>query len=137
MFKTMGSAPLTEIPLKGEYAKHDFERSARLFDIPYSQPETFPISTVAAARAMLYAQHHTPEKAVGLAKRLYRAYFAEGKNIGEQENVLALAAEEGIDKQKLANGIGQDDIKHTPKTIGGDAIRRETRRHANLERQNT
>src|SRR3546814_6861230 len=61
MFKTMGSAPLTEIPLKGEYAKHDFERSARLFDIPYSQPETFPISTVAAARAMLYAQHNTEE----------------------------------------------------------------------------
>jgi len=33
MFKETGMAPLTEIPLKGEYSKRDFARSARFHGI--------------------------------------------------------------------------------------------------------
>ncbi|MFW7343738.1 2-hydroxychromene-2-carboxylate isomerase [Pollutimonas sp. H1-120] len=124
LFKTMGSAPLTDIPLKGKYALHDFERSARLFGIPYSQPKDFPIGTVAAARAVLYLQRSAPEKAVDFIKRLYRAYFVEGRNIGESETMLALAAEEGIDTAELANGIAQEETKNLLKKAVSDAMER-------------
>ncbi len=124
LFKAMGSAPLTEIPLKGKYALHDFERSARLSGIPYSQPKEFPIGTVAAARAVLYLQRDTPEKAVEFAKRLYRGYFAEGRNISEPDTVLALAAEEGIDAAELANGIAQEETKNLLKKAVSDAMER-------------
>ncbi len=124
MFKTMGSAPLIDIPLKGKYALHDFERCANLFDVPYTQPESFPISTVAAARAVLYVQQSAPEKAVDLAKRLYRAYFSEGRNIGEPDTVLAVAAEAGIDASDLADGISREATKALLKDAVAQAMER-------------
>jgi 2-hydroxychromene-2-carboxylate isomerase len=124
MFKAMGSAPLSEIPLKGKYALHDFERSARLFAIPYIQPKEFPIGTVAAARATLYLQQSAPESAADFAKRIYRAYFAEGRDIGKADTVLALAAEAGLDKQDLANGMAQESIKNQLKESVADAMAR-------------
>jgi len=51
IFKVSGQAPLVSYPLKGAYALHDFERAAREHKTPYTQPDPFPVSTVAAARA--------------------------------------------------------------------------------------
>jgi len=122
MFKAMGSAPLSEIPLKGKYALHDFERSARLFGIPYAQPKEFPIGTVAAARAVLYLQRNTPEKAADFAKRIYRGYFAEGRDIGQPDTVLALAEEAGLDRSELANGMALEEVKDQLKKSVADAM---------------
>ena len=91
-FKTTGAAPLPTIPLKGDYAKRDFLRSARFYNVPFRLPDPFPISTVAACRAF----YGSPEdKQVPLAKALYKAYFADGVNVGEAENVLKVAASVG------------------------------------------
>jgi 2-hydroxychromene-2-carboxylate isomerase len=91
-FKATGAAPLPTIPLKGEYAKRDFLRSARFYNVPFRLPDPFPISTVSACRAF-YA---SPEdRQVALAKALYKAYFADGVNVGEADNVLRVAASVG------------------------------------------
>jgi 2-hydroxychromene-2-carboxylate isomerase len=124
MFKAMGSAPLSEIPLKGKYSLHDFERSARLFGIPYAQPNEFPIGTVAAARAVLYLQQSAPEEAVDFAKRIYRAYFAEGRDIGKPDTVLALAEEAGLDAPDLSRGMAQEATKDQLKKSVADALAR-------------
>jgi 2-hydroxychromene-2-carboxylate isomerase len=92
-FKATGAAPLPTIPLKGEYAKRDFLRSARFYNVPFRLPDPFPISTVAACRAF-YALSNEEER-VKLAKALYKAYFADGVNVGEAENVLKVAASVG------------------------------------------
>ncbi|HEV3007711.1 MAG TPA: DsbA family protein, partial [Burkholderiales bacterium] len=88
-FKATGSVPLPSIPLKGDYAKRDFLRSARFHDVAFRLPEPFPIPTVAACRAFYGSPE---EKRVPLAKALYRAYFADNVNIGEADNVLKVAA---------------------------------------------
>jgi 2-hydroxychromene-2-carboxylate isomerase len=124
MFKLMGSAPLTEIPLKGDYARRDFARSASLFGIPYVHPEPFPIATVSAARAVLYVQQQDKPKAAELAKQLYHAYFAEGRNISSLEVVLAVAEASGIDAQDLAGGINKEETKALLKTEVNQAIER-------------
>jgi len=92
-FKATGSGPLPGIPLKGEYAKRDFLRSARFHDVPFRLPEPFPISTVSACRAF-YAS--PAEKQIPLAKALLRAYFADNVNIGEADHVLKVAAALGL-----------------------------------------
>ena len=91
-FKATGSGPLPSIPLKGDYARRDFLRSARFHGVSFRLPDAFPVSTVAACRA-LYALKNDQVK---LAKALYRAYFADGVNIGEAENVLKIAASLGL-----------------------------------------
>jgi 2-hydroxychromene-2-carboxylate isomerase len=92
-FKATGAAPLPQIPLKGAYAKRDFERSARFHGVQFRIPEPFPVSTVAACRAF-YSLSDDKEQ-VKLAKALYRAYFVDNLNIGEPENVIKVAASVG------------------------------------------
>ena len=91
-FKATGAVPLPTIPLKGEYAKRDFLRSARYHGVAFRLPDPFPISTVAACRAF----YGSPaDNQIPLAKALYKAYFADGVNVGEAENVLKVAASLG------------------------------------------
>ena len=47
VFKITGTAPLVEIPMKGEYSKRDFSRSARLHKVTYAHPGKFPIGILA------------------------------------------------------------------------------------------
>ena len=92
-FKVTGGKPLPEWPLKGEYSKRDMVRSARFYDVPFKLPAPFPVGTVSACRAF-YA---TPkDKQPTLAKALYRAYFVDGLNIGETDNVLKVASKLGL-----------------------------------------
>ena len=88
-FKVSGVQPLVNVPLKGEYSKRDFLRSARFYEVPFRVPDPFPISTLHACRAF-YATGDSAQ-AVRLAKALYKAYFADNVNIGEADNVLKIA----------------------------------------------
>jgi 2-hydroxychromene-2-carboxylate isomerase len=93
-FKATGAAPLPSIPLKGDYAKRDFLRSARFHDVQFRLPDPFPISTVAACRA--FYSLNTEADQVKLAKALFQAYFVDNVNIGEAENVLKVAGNIGL-----------------------------------------
>jgi 2-hydroxychromene-2-carboxylate isomerase len=93
-FKATGAAPLPSIPLKGEYAKRDFLRSARFHDVPFRIPGQFPISTLHACRAFYAAPDSA--QAVRLAKALYKAYFVDNVHIGEADNVLKVAGSLGL-----------------------------------------
>ncbi|MDQ5850010.1 MAG: DsbA family protein, partial [Pseudomonadota bacterium] len=85
--------PLPQVPLKGEYSKRDFERSARFHGVPFRIPDPFPISTVSACRA--FYSINDEKQRIKLAKALFRAYFVENVNIGEADNVLKIAASVG------------------------------------------
>ena len=93
-FKATGALPLTQIPLKGEYAKRDFARSARFHGLHYRHPEPFPVSTVAACRAFYSLENE--EAAIRFAKAVFHAYFSDNINIGEPHNVLRIAATAGV-----------------------------------------
>ena len=92
-FKATGAGPLPSIPLKGEYSKRDFLRSARFHNVSFRLPDPFPVSTVSACRAF-YAT--PPEKQVPLARALFKAYFADNLNIAEADNVLKVAGSLGL-----------------------------------------
>jgi 2-hydroxychromene-2-carboxylate isomerase len=112
VFKTTGGAPLPQIPMKGEYSLRDFARSARYLGIPYRQPTAFPISTQAAARAMLWARREAGEsRAVELALAIYRAYFVEDINISEPAEIARIGAALGFDPAALEAALGTPEIK--------------------------
>ncbi len=107
VFKVTGGKPLPEWPLKGDYSKHDMQRSARFHGLPFKLPTPFPVGTVSACRAF-YA---TPkDKQPALAKALYRAYFVDGLNIGEIDTVLKIAGSLGL-KPDLADSSLKEKTK--------------------------
>jgi len=125
VFKTTGAAPLPQVPLKGPYSMHDFERSARFHGIAYRQPQPFPIATQATARAMLWLQdQYGKQRAIDFAKAAYRAYFVDGVQIGDAANVAQIAAALGADAAALTEALGGAPLKERLKTEVEQAIAR-------------
>jgi len=121
-FKATGMAPLPQVPLKGAYSMRDFLRSARFHGIAYQQPATFPISTVSAARAYYWLQGRDPKKAVALAKALYNAYFAEGLDISNSENIAQVARGLGVSAEELAAALNDPAVKEKTKNEVDTAV---------------
>ncbi len=111
VFKQTGGAPLTTLPLKGEYSLHDFSRSARFLDVPYTHPETFPINTMHAARAYYWLHEQDCEAARAFAHSVYRAYFRDGRDISDVAVVLELATRHGADRATLAEALNSAALK--------------------------
>jgi 2-hydroxychromene-2-carboxylate isomerase len=122
--KVMNAPPNVEYPLKGEYARHDFDRTARWFGVPYRTPTPFPVATVAAGRAFYWADAQDSKRAKEVAMALYKAYFVEGINIGDAENVVKVGASAGLDADALRAGIGDPAIKERLKAVTDDALKR-------------
>jgi len=110
-FKISGMRPLPEVPLKGEYSRRDFERSARLAGLPFVLPDPFPISTVGAARAYLWLSDVEPARARAFVHAAFRAYFAEGRNISDSAVLAGVLRSIGVDADAALAAIQQPDIK--------------------------
>ncbi len=115
VMKITGQPPLVDVPLKGEYSRRDFSRTARLHGVAYRHPEKFPVGTVAALRAFYWVSDRDPRQARRLAKSLYRAYFAEGRDIGGPATVLEVARAEGVDTEALARALEDPALKERAK----------------------
>lgn len=111
VFKTTGTRPLVEVPLKGDYTRLDMARAARALGIPFVVPPGFPFASVAAARASYWAKDHAPDKAGSLMQALIRKAWAEGGDISAPEPVLATAATVGIDPERLAAALNDPAVK--------------------------
>lgn len=123
VFQKTGCAPLTAVPLKGDYAIIDFERTARFHGIPFKRPAIFPISTQAPARAMLWLQTTAGDaKAIQFAKAVYHAYFVDGIDISSPDNVAKIGASIGVNAAALSAAIGSIEVKEQLKTEVAQAI---------------
>ena len=112
VFKTTGGMPLPMIPMKGDYAVRDFERSARFHGIPYRMPKAFPLPTQSAARAMLWVKDsYGDERAIEFAKAVFKAYFVDDVNIGDPVHIAKIAAGMGLDASGMAEGINSAPVK--------------------------
>ena len=125
IFKETGMAPLTGVPLKGEYSKRDFARSARFHGIAdFRMPSKFPIPTQAPARIVLWVKARDPALATRVAKALYRAYFVDDIDISNPDAAAAVAASEGADAAAARAAIDDPAVKDQLKGEVDQAIAR-------------
>jgi len=112
IFKQTGMAPLTMVPMKGEYSRRDFERSARFHGIAgFRMPPKFPIATQAPARIVLWLKVRDPALATRVIKALYRAFFTAGVDISDPDAAASVAAREGVDGAEARAAIDDPAIK--------------------------
>jgi 2-hydroxychromene-2-carboxylate isomerase len=117
VFKQTGAAPLTEVPVKGPYSKHDFARSARFHGVEFRMPPVFPIPAQAPSRVVLWAKERNAADAARLSKALYRAFFVQGRDISKADVAAQVAGEEGFDAAQARAAVVDPAIK--------DALKRE------------
>lgn len=111
VFKVNGRKPLPEQPLIGDYARRDFERSARLYGVPFKYPTRMPISGVNPSRAFYWLNEQDAEQAKALAQALYAAYFVNGDDISDAEQVADVAASLGVDRAAALTALQDPAVK--------------------------
>lgn len=124
VFKTIGTAPLMDVPLKGDYSRRDMLRTARLHGYEINMPTQFPIATLAPSRAFCWLNKQDPVRAKSLAAALYRAYFVQGRDISNATVTLDVAVEAGIDRAQLEAGLGDPAVKEALKIEVDEAMKR-------------
>ena len=111
IFKAQGwdTSPFNLYPAKGRYMVRDCERQCGELGLAFRLPEPFPQNTLLAARVAL----------VGLAegwgedfsRAVYRAEFAEGRNIGDPAVVAEILKTLGHDSAAALARAQSDEIK--------------------------
>jgi 2-hydroxychromene-2-carboxylate isomerase len=91
-------SPFSVFPTRARYMWRDIERLCSKYGIPWTRPSKFPRSSVLAARISCLAVGAAwgPE----FARRVFRANFAEDREIGDREVILdvlrGMSLEEGL-----------------------------------------
>ena len=111
VFKVSGRGPLPKQPLVGDYALRDFSRSARLYGVPFNMPQRLPISGVNPSRAFYWLHDQDAEQAKALARALYAAYFVDGRDISDPEQVADVTASLGIDRAAALTALQDPAVK--------------------------
>lgn len=124
IFKSTGSAPLVEFPLKGQYAVRDFERSARFAGVELKMPKAFPISTVNSARAVLWVKKNVPQRTGDFVRAVATAYFAQDRAINDVAVLQDIANALGLDGAAVAAGTQEAEIKDALKLMTETALAR-------------
>jgi len=125
VFKHTGTGPLTDIPLKGEYAKRDFARSARFHGLPpFRMPSRFPVPTQAPARLVTWLKQASPDVVPAATLAIYRAYFEDDIDISAPDHAVAAAAGVGVDASAARIAIDSPHIKEALKVAMDRAIAR-------------
>ncbi|CAL93012.1 2-hydroxychromene-2-carboxylate isomerase [Azoarcus olearius] len=122
VYKEIGSRPLTEVPLKGEYTRRDLLRTARFLDLPFALPSPFPVATQHAARCFYWLQADDEALARRFAHAAYRAYFVEGRDISQQVEVVSIAAALEVDGAALSAALGDAPVKERLRAASAEAI---------------
>jgi 2-hydroxychromene-2-carboxylate isomerase len=125
LFNHTGTGPLTQIPLKGEYSKRDFARSARFHGLPaFRMPTRFPIPTQVPARLLVWLTRTAPERVAPAALALFRAYFEQDIDISLPEHAVAAVTPLGVDAQAARAAIEDPAVKDALKNAMEEAIAR-------------
>jgi 2-hydroxychromene-2-carboxylate isomerase len=125
IFKQTGAAPLTMIPLKGDYSRRDMARSARFHGVAaFRMPSTFPIPSQAPARIVLWQKQRDAALAVKVIHALYRAFFVDDIDISAPDHAVEVAAKCGIGAAAARAAIDDPAVKDGLKRANEDAIAR-------------
>lgn len=123
-FKLTGAKGLSSTPLKAEYARHDWDRLARLRSVPFKLPASHPRVGLPAIRAFYHIERTDPVAAARFAKCAIMAYFQDGLDTDDPNAIAHLAAPLDIDRNALLAGMIDPEVKAIARHHGETAVGR-------------
>lgn len=125
VFKEAGNDMPARVPNKARWMLGDLHRWAKRYGVPFRMNSRFPVNTLAAQRALVAAEKiHGPEVMEKLAAELYRAMWADDRDVNSGDEIAACANAAGADAGKLAAAVGEPAIKEALKDATSEAVKR-------------
>jgi 2-hydroxychromene-2-carboxylate isomerase len=123
IFREQGwnDSPFNVYPVKGRYMWRDLERLCAEYGLPLRRPSQFPRPSLLAARIALGAAE---EPWCGdFVRGIYRANFADDRDISQPETVAAVLAELGQSPAPLLERASAPETKEGLRRQTEDAVR--------------
>jgi 2-hydroxychromene-2-carboxylate isomerase len=127
IFPVSGGLPLKQrAPQRQAYRLFELERWSKHLGKPINvKPKFFPVSPDAAARWIIAAQVRGDTDALRLAGALFRAVWAEERDISDEPTLASIATEQQLDPALLAAGAASPDIASRYDALTQEAIERQ------------
>ena len=100
IWDSIGHQPLGKPRSKARYVRKDFERSARIAELPFTMPDSFPVDAVVARQAFYRLKKKDPALATAFAKSVFDRYWRDGKDIVFDETMVHWAKND-TDKTRI------------------------------------
>ena len=104
-------SPFNIYPAKGRYMWRDLERLCAKYGLPFSRPSRFPRNGLLAARVACLARASGEPWIPDFARAVYRANFAEDREIGDEAEVRAILDSLGEPGESLVERARTPGIK--------------------------
>jgi 2-hydroxychromene-2-carboxylate isomerase len=123
IFKRTGARPLLNDGVRGEYARMDCRRWARLHGVPYRDPADFPTNSLKAARGALVLAGQpaallapaagllAPTAQCDYTHACFRAYWRDGKDLFADDTLAAVAKDVRLDVDGFFKAIQAPETK--------------------------
>ncbi|MCP4004962.1 MAG: 2-hydroxychromene-2-carboxylate isomerase [bacterium] len=111
IFRVQGwdDSPFNLYPVKGRYMWRDMERLCERYDLAFRKPSRFPRNGLLAARITRLVQEE--DWCASFVRAVYRANFAEDREIGEPEVIAEILRRLGRDADDLIDRAIADENK--------------------------
>lgn len=123
LFKAIGTAdvPLFSWPeAKRRHAAADMSRWADHYGVPIRFPSRFPMNTVKPLRMVLEL---TDAQKPALIHAMFRAYWADDRDLNADDVLAQIATEAGLDGPALVQGTKEEAVKARLKSATEEAVR--------------
>jgi 2-hydroxychromene-2-carboxylate isomerase len=111
------------VPARDAWVKQDLQAWARLAGLKIAfPPKVFPVNSVKALRGLLWAK--TQGREVELATAFFELYWAEDKDISQDDVVAEAARRASLDPVSLAKAITEPGVKEQLKANTDELIAR-------------
>jgi 2-hydroxychromene-2-carboxylate isomerase len=117
-------SPFNIYPAKGRYMWRDLERLCAKHGVPFVKPSNFPRSGLLAARVACLARASSEPWLPDFARSVFRANFAEDREIGDAAEVASILDSLGLPGSRIVEQA------QTPENKQG--LRQQTRRATEL-----
>lgn len=91
-FQVTGMSSFSQAPLRGDYARRDWDRIARARGVPFALPEFHPYNALHPSRGFYWLDECDPQMAKAFARAAFRAYYQDGADLRNPETVADVAA---------------------------------------------
>ncbi|KAF0805919.1 2-hydroxychromene-2-carboxylate isomerase [Alcanivorax xiamenensis] len=97
------------VPQKASYMRKDLRDWARYQGLEINWPEVFPVNSVKAMRGCLWL---APQgKLVPFARAVFQSYWRDGKDIAQDDQLIPILEQLGVDRDAFFAGIQEPGIK--------------------------
>lgn len=123
-FSITGMQPLSRTPLRGDYARLDWDRLARRRGVGFQLPTNHPALTVAPGRAFMWIEERYPDKGKTFGRLFFESYFAKGCDVSDVDTVLELAEASGVPSGALRVALTEPWLKNRFRQQTAEALAR-------------